>query len=32
MGWGGCIRLGRLQWVGQVVLGWGSCSGLGRLY
>ena len=32
MGWGGCIRMGRLQWVGEVVLGWGGCSGLGRLY
>ena len=32
MGWGGCIRLGRLQWVREVALGWGGCSGLGRLY
>ena len=32
MGWGGCIRLGRSQWVREVVLGWGDRSVLGRLY
>ena len=32
MGWAGCIRMGKLQWVGEAVLGWGGCSALGRLY